>query len=164
MNWFKLHLTSLPRWICIALILALCNACATKPPVVDTNVKINFPPDDIITNVGQADEVLSMVTLARSQIDWRYRQKEQICFDKFFMNYCLQEARDERRVDLASVKKREVAANFFKRKNDVENMDRNLVEKNVANPLPDPNPGPSQKDDGKSDSAEDDLTPTAKSK
>jgi len=80
------------------------------------------------------------------------------------MNYCLQEARDERRVDLASVKKREVAANFFKRKNDVENMDRNLVEKNVANPLPDPNPGPSQKDDGKSDSAEDDLTPTAKSK
>jgi hypothetical protein len=164
MNWSKPHFTSLSRGLCIALVLALCTACATKPPVVDTNVTIAFPPDDIITSVPQADQVLDIVALARSQIDWRYRQKEQICFDKFFMNRCLQEAKDERRVDLAKVKKSEVAANFFKRKSDVEDMDRNLVEKNVANPLPDPNPGPSQKDQTKSESDEDDLTPMVRDK
>jgi colicin import membrane protein len=134
MNWFKL--------LASTAIMTLCSACASPPPVVDTNVKIDFPLAAPITSVEQADTVLDAVSLARAQIDWRYRQKEQICYSKFFMNSCLKDAKDERRHDLAIVKKSEVAANYFKRKNDVEEMDRNLVEKNVANPLPVPNPGP----------------------
>jgi len=135
MNWFKLSAAT--------AIVALCSACASTPPVVDTNVKIDFPQTSPITSIEQADAALAAVDLSRQQIDWRYRQKELICYDKFFMNSCLRDAKAERRRDLAIVKKSEVDANFFKRKNDVEEMDRNLVEKNVANPLPaPPNPGP----------------------
>jgi hypothetical protein len=154
MNLFKFSSHLSLRLIGLIAMLAMLAACASKPPAVDTDVKIDFPPDDIITSVVQADSDLKLVVLARAQIDWRYRQKEQICYDKFFMNSCLQDARDEKRVDLARVKKVEVAANFFKRKQQVEDMDRNLVEKNVANPLPVPNPGPSQKTEADRDNVD----------
>lgn len=146
------------------MMIALLSACASKPGAVNTNVSIDFPPDESITSVEQADKVLDAVILAKAQIDWRYRQKEQICYDKFFMNHCLLEAKDERRVDLARVKKSEVAANFFKRKHTVEEMDRNLVEKNVANPLPNPNPGSSQPADSESESGQKAVTPINKNK
>ncbi len=138
MNWFDSLSVLQARLLLVVAAFALLGGCASKPPLVDTNVVINFPSDERVTGVEQADEILRYVKLSRSQIDWRYRQKEQICYDKFFMNVCLRDAREERRVDLARVKKSEVAANFFKRKNQVEEMDRNLVEKNVSSPLPDP--------------------------
>jgi len=133
MNWFKL------KRVCSVILIVLCSACASTQPVVDTNVTINFPPADHVESVEQADLVLEAVTLSRAQIDWRYRQKEQICYTKFFMNDCLLDAKAERRVDLARVKKSEVEANYFKRRSTVEDMDRSLVEHNAANPLPDPN-------------------------
>jgi hypothetical protein len=133
MNWFKFF----PALLMASMMLSL-TGCASKPPVVNTNVVINFPPEADITSVEQADAALERVALARSQINWRYHQKEQICYDNFFVNHCLLEAKDERRVDLARVKKVEVAANYFKRRSQVEEMDRNLYEKNIANPLPDP--------------------------
>jgi len=132
MSWFKFVLAS--------SLVALCSACASTKPLVDTNVTIHFPPSDPITSVEQADSVLDDVTLARSQIDWRFKQKEQICYDRFFVNSCLIDAKKERHDDLAVVKKSEVAANYFKRKNNVEEMDRALVEKNLAHPLPDQTP------------------------
>lgn len=158
MNWFNLKMSKYGA----IMLVALCTACATAP-VVDTNVTINFPTDQIITSVAQADQILDAVTLSRAQIKWRYRQKEQICFDKFFMNSCLLNAKTERRVDLSRVKKSEVAANFFKRKSAVEDIDRNLVEKNAANPLPDPNPGPSQKRDDDADPGEHNVKPVNRS-
>ncbi|PRC92192.1 hypothetical protein [Solimicrobium silvestre] len=128
MNWFKRASA--------VLLVSLCSACANSPPVIDTNVTINFPEVAPIVSVEQADAALEAVALSRAQIDWRFRQKEQICYTKFFMNHCMLEAKEQRRIDLATVKKSEVAANYFKRKNNVEEMDRALVEKNLAHPLP----------------------------
>lgn len=119
-----------------AIILALlCSACASTKPVVNTNVKIDFPSTAAIESVEQANAVLDLVTLSRAQIEWRYRQKEQICFTKFFTNYCISSVQEERRIDLALVKKSEVAANYFIRKNNVEEMDKALIEK-YGQPLP----------------------------
>lgn len=132
MNWSRTF-RSVP--CAVALLLA---ACASTPPVVDTNVAIKFPADVDITSVEQADQALRDVQLARAQIDWRFHQKEQICYDNFFVNSCLLDAKNERRTDQARVKRVEVAANFFKRRHQVEEMDRNLYERNLANPLPDP--------------------------
>jgi len=133
MNWFN----SLKTRSALA-VLALCSACASAPPAVNTNVTINFPPQDRITSVPQADAVLELVALSKAQIDWRYRQKEQICYERFFVNDCLLEAKNERRTDLARVKKSEVEANYFKRKDNVEQMDRSLEERNQDHPLSDP--------------------------
>ncbi len=132
MNWFR------SNRIYSVMVVALCSACASTRPVVDTNVTIDFPPSERVESVEQADRVLAAVTLSRAQIDWRYHQKEQICYTRFFMNDCLLDAKTERRLDLAKVKKIEVEANYFKRRNTVEEMDRSLVEHNVANPLPEP--------------------------
>lgn len=124
------------NWLSVVLLVMLCTACTATGPVVDTNVKINFPPSSRIDSVEQADTVLAAVTLSRAQIEWRYQQKEQICYTHFFVNSCLLEAKDQRRVDLARVKKSEVEAKFFKRKKTVEEMDKALAEKNIQNPLP----------------------------
>lgn len=124
------------NWLSVVLLVMLCTACTATGPVVETNVKINFPPTSRIESVEQADTVLAAVTLSRAQIEWRYQQKEQICYTHFFVNSCLLEAKDQRRVDLARVKKSEVEAKFFKRKKTVEEMDKALAEKNIQNPLP----------------------------
>ena len=129
MNWFKSSLSG--RLAASLLLLTLCSACATRPPEVDTNVAINFPDPAPIVALEQADTVLAAVALAKAQIDWRYRQKEQICFDRFWMNDCLHSAANERRTDLARVKKSEVEAQHFKRKNTVEDMDRSLYENSL---------------------------------
>ena len=132
MNW-----SDLIRSCAATALVSLCSACATSEPPVNTDVVIHFPKTDAVTTVDQADAVLEAVTLAKAQIDWRYKQKEQICYASFFVNHCLLNAKDEKRSDLARVKKMEVEANHFKRKDNVEQMDRNLAEKNQANPLPD---------------------------
>jgi hypothetical protein len=113
----------------------LCSACATSDPVVNTDVKIDFPPAGMIDSVKQADLALEAVALSRAQIEWRYQQKERVCYTQFFTNHCLLQAQEERRIDLAKVKKSEVTANYFKRKKNVEEMDKDLVEKNIAYPL-----------------------------
>jgi len=124
------------NWLSAVLLVMLCSACSTTQPVIDTNVKINFPSTARVESVEQADVVLAAVALSRAQIEWRYQQKEQICYTHFFVNSCLLEAKDQRRVDLARVKKSEVEAKFFKRKKTVEEIDKALVEKNIQNPLP----------------------------
>ena len=129
MNWFKFSFAG--RLAVSVLLLTLFSACATRPPEVDINVTINFPDPAPIVALDQADKVLTDVALAKAQIDWRYRQKEQICFDRFWMNDCLHSATTERRTDLARVKKSEIEAQHFKRKNTVEDMDRSLYENNL---------------------------------
>ena len=133
MNW-----SNFLKSCCALLLLALCSACASTANVVNTDVVIAFPPTDPIISADQADLVLAAVTLSKAQIDWRYRQKEQICYTRFFVNSCLLDAKNERRLDSARVKKSEVEANQFKRRDNVEQMDRALAERNLANPVPDP--------------------------
>jgi hypothetical protein len=125
MRWF--------RPVCLSLVL---SACASTEPFVDTNVKIDLPPTASIDSVQQADAVLKAVTLSRAQVEWRYQQIERICYTKFFVNSCLLDAKDQRRIDLEKIKKSEVDANYFKRENTVEEMDRSLAEKNKQNPEP----------------------------
>ncbi len=134
MNWFKL----LPKTVSGLLLLCLCTACATKGTPAD--VVINFPSAEPFITVTQADAVLADVVLANAQIDWRYRQQEQLCYSQFFVNYCLLNAKALRRTDSARVQKSEVAANYFKRKTNVDEMDRALEEKNIAHPVPVPVP------------------------
>ncbi len=156
MNWSR----SIQRMAMVVSVSLWLAACASRPPAVNTDVIINFPSADPVTSVEQADQVLENVALAKAQINWRYQQKEQICYDKFFVNHCLLAARDERRTDLARVKQVEVAANYFKRRDQVEQMDRNLYEKNLATPLPDPDPTKATQQDEPADSTD---TPAVKS-
>jgi colicin import membrane protein len=125
------------NWFSAVFLVTLFSACTSSPQVVDTNMKIDFPSTGRIDSVTQADDVLEAVELSRAQIEWRYQQIEQVCYTRFFVNSCLSDAKVQRRINLAKIKKSEVEASFFKRKTTVEEMDKALAEKNIRSALPD---------------------------
>ena len=104
------------------LMFSLLAACAgQRPAAVSTAVAPT-------TSVAQADERLAEVKAERAAIEARHAAREAVCYDKFFVNNCLDEARELRRTALAAQRAIEVEAEHFKRKNTVEQRDRAIAE------------------------------------
>jgi hypothetical protein len=105
-----------------ALSVALLTACASQD-VVPREV-----PPPPVTSVAQADQQLAAVAIERKAIEARFAEREHVCYDKFFVNNCLDEAKERRRSALAAQRAIEVQAERFKRQALVEERDRNLAE------------------------------------
>ncbi|MFC5479457.1 hypothetical protein [Massilia suwonensis] len=105
-----------------ALVAVLLTACASQQ---QAPVSTAVTPT---TSVAQADERLAAVALERSAIEARYAAREAVCYDKFFVNSCLDEAKERRRVALAAQRAIEVEAEYFKRKHTVEERDKAIAE------------------------------------
>jgi hypothetical protein len=105
-----------------ALTATLLAACASQD-VVPREV-----PPPPVTSVAQADQQLAAVALERKAIEARFAEREHVCYDKFFVNNCLDEAKERRRSALAAQRAIEVQAERFKRQAIVEERDRNLAE------------------------------------
>lgn len=105
-----------------ALSAALLGACAS-PDVVPREV-----PPPPVTSVAQADQQLAAVARERAGIEARFAERERVCYDKFFVNSCLDEAKERRRSALAAQRAIEVQAERFKRQAVVIERDRNLAE------------------------------------
>ena len=105
-----------------ALAATLLAACASQD-VVPREV-----PPPPVTSVAQADQQLAAVALERKAIEARFAEREHVCYDKFFVNNCLDEAKERRRSALAAQRAIEVQAERFKRQAIVEERDRNLAE------------------------------------
>ncbi|MCS0581779.1 hypothetical protein NX784_09265 [Massilia pinisoli] len=131
------------------LAAALLAACA-GPDVAPREV-----PPPPVTSVAQADQQLAAVARERAAIEARFAERERVCYDKFFVTNCLDEAKERRRNALAAQRAIEVQAARFKRQAIVEERDRNLAEadrrfkeqeaKLAAEPLtpaPEPTPAP----------------------
>lgn len=106
----------------VLLAAALLAACA-GPDVAPREVA---PPP--VTSVAQADQQLAAVARERAAIEARFAERERVCYDKFFVNNCLDEAKERRRNALAAQRAIEVQADRFKRQALVEERDRNLAE------------------------------------
>jgi hypothetical protein len=104
------------------LAAALLAACA-GPDVAPREV-----PPPPVTSVAQADQQLAAVARERAAIEARFAERERVCYDKFFVNKCLDEAKERRRNALAAQRAIEVQAERFKRQAVVEERDRNLAE------------------------------------
>jgi hypothetical protein len=104
------------------LAAALLAACA-GPDVAPREV-----PPPPVTSVAQADQQLAAVARERAAIEARFAERERVCYDKFFVNNCLDEAKERRRNALAAQRAIEVQAERFKRQAVVEERDRNLAE------------------------------------
>jgi len=133
MNWFKVIFN---RSAGTLFLLGLCSACVHTNQPSDLIHPLKLPVLSAIHSMVEAEAALQEIVKVRASIEVRYSQAERICYDKFFVNSCLIDAREQRRVDLELVKKSEVAANYFKRKTRVDEMDRTLEEKRLAHPLP----------------------------
>jgi hypothetical protein len=110
--------TALP----IVALAALLAACASHDVVPH---EVPPPP---VTSVAQADQQLAAVARERAAIEARFAERERVCYDKFFVNDCLDEAKERRRNALAAQRAIEVQAERFKRQALVDERDRNLAE------------------------------------
>jgi hypothetical protein len=106
----------------MAALMVLLTACASQD-VVPREV-----PPPPVTSVAQADQQLAAVARERAAIEARFAEREHVCYDKFFVNNCLDEAKERRRSALAAQHAIEVQAERFKRQAIVDQRDRNLAE------------------------------------
>ncbi|CDG84097.1 hypothetical protein [Janthinobacterium agaricidamnosum] len=103
----------------LALLLALAG-CAQAPrhaaPIV-------VP---LTTTVEGADAKLEKVSLERAEAEAVYAASEQVCYAKFFVNNCLDKAKEVRRMALLQLRAIEVEASHFKRADSVARRDAEL--------------------------------------
>ncbi|SFG90102.1 hypothetical protein SAMN05518865_12215 [Duganella sp. CF458] len=105
-------------------------------------------------SIEQADARLAQVAKDRASVEAEFNASEQLCYEKFFVNACIDEAKEQRRLRMAELRSVEVEANYFKRRSAVDVRDRELEDRarkdaaeaayNTAHPKP-PRPNPELK-------------------
>jgi hypothetical protein len=80
-----------------------------------------------VTSVAQADQQLAEVARERAAIEARFAEREKVCYSKFFVNRCLDDARERHRSALAAQRAIEIQANRFKRQAVVDERDRQMA-------------------------------------
>ncbi len=86
------------------------------------------PVVPLAQSVEQADNTLAEVKRDRAAVEARFAAAEQVCYAKFFVNNCLDKAKEERRSKLAVLSALENDAQYFKRKASVDERDRELAQ------------------------------------
>ena len=106
----------------MALLVAALGlaGCTLLPPTVTPVVPTS-------TSVEQANRKLAEVAAARAAIESTFATNEQACYTKFFVNSCLDAARERRRSALAYQAALEDEAQYYKRKAAVDERDREVA-------------------------------------
>ncbi len=104
-----------------AFLAAALAACASVEPGPAVDAV------DPTTSVEQADARLAAVAAERAAIEARFAEREVLCYEKFFVNNCLDEAKERRRVALVAQRNIEIEAERFKRRAKVEERDREIA-------------------------------------
>lgn len=119
-----------------ACVLALHASCVsaqgrdTLAASTETSSSINerYPAGSIKTEVA-ADAALADVGKERAAIEARFTVEEQACHPKFFATSCVEQAKERKRKALANVRKVELEANSFKRREKAEERDKAVAER-----------------------------------
>ena len=105
----------------VALLMAVLAGCAAVKP--ETRVPV-VPPSH---SDAEADARLATVARERAQAEAAFAASEQLCYAKFLVNRCLDEAREKRRVALSALRAIEIEAERFKRQASVDARDRAIA-------------------------------------
>ncbi|MDB5841688.1 MAG: hypothetical protein JWQ23_3640 [Herminiimonas sp.] len=89
-------------------------------------------PAGSIKSLAAADEALKSVDREREQVAVRFAQAEQACFPKFFASFCLDDAKEQRRADMAHLRSIEVEADAVKRRLRADERDKVLETQRAA--------------------------------
>lgn len=81
------------------------------------------------TSVEQANAKLEQVAKDRGAVEDEFAESERVCNSKFFVNNCLDKAKEKRRVALSGLRAIEVEAEHFKRVASVGKRDAELAER-----------------------------------
>ncbi len=85
--------------------------------------------DQSITSVERANAALKDVVPARVLIERRSANEEAECYEHFIVSSCLSEVRAKRRKSMAVIRKVEVEANAFLRKEKADGRDKAVAER-----------------------------------
>ena len=90
----------------------------------------HYPSGSIDTS-DKAKAALDDVIEARLDVDRLYSKQRIACYDKFFATSCMNDVREKQRAALSKIRKIEVEANAFLRKEKAAERDRALAEREV---------------------------------
>jgi colicin import membrane protein len=110
------------RLLALAALAALLGACASIKPA-----PIVTPTPPVLHSVAQADSALAAAAAERAAFEARFIDSERACYQRFFVNACLDDAKETRRVALARVRAVEVEAGRYKRQAEVDERDRAIA-------------------------------------
>jgi colicin import membrane protein len=116
-----MKVTSAFRTAVAAMLAASLGACGSTPQVAPEPA---VPPSQ---SVAQADQRLASVARERAAVEAAYAQREQECYQKFFVNNCLAEAKERRRLGLLTQRAIEIEAARYKRQAAVDERDRAMA-------------------------------------
>ncbi len=86
-------------------------------------------PAKSIASVKQADTALDEVKPMREQIERLYLDEQAACYERFLVSSCLAEVKDKRRKSMQAVRRIEVEAKAFLRKDKADERDRAVAER-----------------------------------
>jgi colicin import membrane protein len=104
--------------LALASLLAACSTTQPAAPEV---------PPPASTSTAQAEQRLAAVAAERRAIETRYAEREVVCYDKFFVTRCLDEASEQQRVALLEQRAIEIEASRYLRQAKVDERDRALA-------------------------------------
>jgi hypothetical protein len=111
----------------LALSLTLVTAHA-QAQALDAALVSQYPTGSI-QSVAQASAALADVTTTRQHVEESYTEARRVCLEKFFMSACFNRAKESRRTALAAIRKVEVEASAFLRKDKADELDRGVAER-----------------------------------
>ena len=121
--------TSPPPSIFLALLMVLCmagvHAQDASQPLAE-----HYPAGSIDTT-DKAKTALDDVMEARLDVDRLYASQRVTCYDKFFATSCMNDVREKQRAAMSTIRKIEVEANAFLRKEKAAERDRALAERDA---------------------------------
>lgn len=79
------------------------------------------------TSVADAARKLQDVAAERKRVEAEFAASEQVCYARFFVNNCLDTAKEKRRVALAYLNAVEDEAEYYQRKAEVDARDREVA-------------------------------------
>jgi hypothetical protein len=121
------------KTLVLALAMVASAGCAALKPAQEqvqaqTETEVAVPAS---TSVQQADDRLAETAALRAAAESRFVEREQVCYTKFFVNNCLDRAKDERHAALAGLRPIEIEASRFKRAYAVDQRDLALEASNA---------------------------------
>lgn len=109
-----------------ALLAALWVTAAVAGPEAELVARY---PAKSIASVPQAGQALDDVKPVREQIERLYADEQAQCYERFLVSSCLADAKDKRRKSMQAVRRVEVEAKAFLRKDKADERDRAVAER-----------------------------------
>ena len=109
---------------------------AVNAEIIEQALLDHYPAGSI-NAVAAARTALTDVDVVRKAVEQRFAEGRADCMNKFFMTRCVDESKEIRRAALHSIRKVEVEANAFLRKDRAAERERTIAERQsrAARPL-----------------------------